>query len=110
MVNFILCFLLLMTENNGLPGSIIGLYIFPLSMLYAIIEFNYSYITAIVKENFFHFSFHMEVSLLFFFFFLSLQGFKIVCCLFLETKLLFTGYFVLLPQGFFFQPKVILPT
>lgn len=51
-----------------LPWCITGLYMFPLSMLYVIIEFNYSYITAIVKENF-HFSFLMEVSFFFFFFF-----------------------------------------
>ena len=46
------------------PWSIIGLYMFPLSMLYAIIEFNY-YISLPwkgKKTTFFHFSFLRKVS------------------------------------------------
>lgn len=63
--------------NNDIANYRIGLYMFPLSMLYTTIELNYLYITVTVKENIHLFSVLKEIS--------NFRNLTI-CCLSLEKN------------------------
>ena len=65
---------------------IIHLYMFPLSMLQTTIELTHKYSHCKRTNTFIHSSFLKQVSIF-------PQGFKIICCLSLETKLLPIGFY-----------------